>query len=103
ASAGGQVAQQILGGGQVVVPRDRADLPLAEFAERRRLQPPRLDVSVVDRQHVVGQLGGPLEVRDIFTRLSRRAEQLQANPRDGQRQPVSAEGSRRSAVGARRR
>jgi hypothetical protein len=56
ASAGGWVAQQILGGGQVVVPRDRADLPLAEFGQRRRLQPLRVGVCVVDRQYVVGLL-----------------------------------------------
>src|SRR5439155_5674663 len=52
ASAGGWVAHQILGRRQVLVPRDRADLPLAEFAQRRRLQPLRVVVCVVDRQYV---------------------------------------------------
>ena len=39
--------QQILGGREVVVARDGADLPLAEFRQRRRLQSFCFDVPAV--------------------------------------------------------
>src|SRR5215475_2673369 len=59
-----QIPQQVLNREEVIVPRDGVDLPLAEFRQRLRLAPLRLDVPAVDGQDVIGELGRPLEFTD---------------------------------------
>ena len=56
-----KIPQEIRGRGQVIVPGDGIDLPLAQLSERLGLNPLRTNVGAVVGQHVVGEFGRPFE------------------------------------------
>src|SRR5882672_1972459 len=55
-----KIPQQVLGRGEVIVPRGGVDLPLAEFRKRLSLDLLRVDVLGGYGQDVIGKLGRPL-------------------------------------------
>ena len=61
-SLGRKIPQEVLGSGEVIVPGDGVDLPLAQLSERLGLDPLRASACAVVRQHVVGEFGRPFEI-----------------------------------------